>query len=161
MHLSAEQKVIGGIILLTIILVVGGAFLLSGQENKKSSIPEDQIVSRNGIHWHTRLKINIDGEKQDLSENIGLGAVHQKMHTHLQDYKDGVVHIEIQGAVAKEDTRVGNFFRIWGKEFSSTQIFDKFNGTDGKVKMLVNGEENTEFENYEMKDDDKIEIIYE
>ena len=58
--------------------------------------------------------------------------------------------MEMQGVVVKEDTRLGNFFRTWGKEFSSTKIFDKTNGTDGKVRMFVNGKENKDFENYKM-----------
>ena len=38
---------------------------------------------------------------------------------------------------------------------------DKKNDQGGTVKMLVNGKENAEFENYLMKDGDKIEISYE
>lgn len=157
--MTTERKVIGGIIFLTIAILVGGVFFLSKGGN--SSVPSDQVVASNGLHWHPKLTIYIKGQKQDIPANIGIGAVHQKIHTHDEDAKDGVVHMEMQGVVTKDDTKLGKFFTIWGKEFSSTQIFDKKNGADGTVKMTVNGQENKDFENYLMKDGDKIEVRYE
>lgn len=157
--MTTERKVIGGIILLTVAILIGGVFFLSKGSN--SSVPSDQVVTSNGLHWHPKLTITINGQKQDIPANIGIGATHQKIHTHDEDAKDGVVHMEMQGVVTKDDTKLGNFFRIWGKEFNSTQIFDKKNGADGTVKMTVNRKENTEFENYLMKDGDNIEVKYE
>ncbi|OGH20767.1 MAG: hypothetical protein A3D74_05585 [Candidatus Levybacteria bacterium RIFCSPHIGHO2_02_FULL_37_13] len=159
MHLSTEVKIIGGIGLLTLVILVGGVFFLSKSENL--SVPESEIVERNGFHWHPKLTITIKGRKQEIPANLGIGAVHQEIHTHDQDAKDGVIHMEMKGVVTKDETKLKNFFRIWGKEFSSTQIFDETNGPDGKMKMLVNGKANTDFENYQMRDGDKIEVRYE
>lgn len=156
--MTTEAKVIGGIVLATFVILVGGVLLLSRGEK---SVPEGEVVSRNDLHWHPRLTVSIKGEKQEFTDSIGLGAVHQPMHTHSEDYKDGVVHMEMQGVVTKDETKLGNFFRIWGKQFNSATLFDKTNGPDGTVKMLVNGKENNEFENYLMKDSDNIEIKYE
>jgi hypothetical protein len=69
--------------------------------------------------------------------------------------------MEMSGLVTKEDRKLGNFFKIWGKPFSKTQILDKKNGEEGKVSMKVNGKQNSEFENYHMRDGDMIEIRYE
>lgn len=159
--MTTENKIIiaGGIV--TILFVVGISFLLASNSSNTTSIPDEQVVTRSGLHWHPKLSIAIKGQKQELTDGIGLGAVHKQMHTHTEDYKDGVVHMEMSGIVTKDEIRLGNFFRIWGKEFSSTKILDKINGSDGKVKMMVNGKENTKFENYEMNDGDKIEILYE
>jgi len=159
MHLSTETKIIGGIGLLTLAILVGGVFFLSKSENP--SIPESEIVERNGLHWHPKLTVTIKGRKQEIPANLGIGAVHQELHTHDQDAKDGVIHMEMKGVVAKDETKLKNFFGVWGKEFSSTQIFDKKNGEEGKVKMMVNGKENIDFENYQMRDGDKIEVRYE
>lgn len=158
--MSTDTKVIGGIAILTIVILVGGVFFLS-KGSSSSSIPKDQIVTENGLHWHPKLSITIKGQKQEIPANLGIGAVHQKIHTHDQDAKDGVIHMEMQGVVSKDDTKLGNFFRIWGKEFTSNKIFDKTNGPDGKVKMFVNGKANADYENYLMKDNDNIEIKYE
>ncbi len=159
--MTGEQKVIGGIGLLTLVILVGGVFFLTKGSTSNSSVPQADIVAQNGLHWHPKLSIYIKGEKQALEDKIGLGAVHQSFHTHTEDYKNGVVHMEMQGVTTKDDTKLGNFFRTWGKEFNSTQIFDKKNGTEGTVKMTVNGKENTEFENYQMRDNDMMEIRYE
>ncbi len=143
-----------GIVVVVMIWVVWMVF-------KQSQVPVNDIVSRNGLHWHPKLTIAIDGKEQEIPANIGIGAIHQEMHTHDEDAKDGVVHMEMKGLVTKVETKLGNFFRIWGEEFSSTQIFNKNNGAEGTVKMTVNGKENTDFENYLMKDKDRIEIRYE
>lgn len=169
--MTTEKKVIGGITLLSIAILVGGVFFLSSNSNPSTSsnttinsdtsIPESEIVARNGMHWHPKLSIYIKGKKQPFTNGIGLnGGVHNPIHTHDDADKD-IVHMEFQGLVTKNDTKLANFFKIWGKDFSSTQIFDKKNGEEGSVKMTVNGKENTEFENYMMKDGDNIEIRYE
>jgi len=44
-----------------------------------------------------------------------------------------------------------NFFRNWGKDMRSF---------GANMRMTVNGVENTEFENYMMRDGDKIELRY-
>ncbi len=158
-YISGEKKIFIGLVLLTSFVLVGAVFFLP--RGNKTTIPEDQTVVRNGLHWHPRLAVYISGKKQEFTESIGLGAVHQKMHTHAEDYKEGVVHMEIPGVVTKEDTKLGNFFRIWGKTFSSSQIFEFKNSSEAAVKMLVNGKKNNDFENYQMRDGDKIEIKYE
>ena len=114
-------------------------------------IPESDIVSRGAFHWHPEVAIYVKGEKQELPANIGIGAVHQPIHTHTDDNKQGVVHLEFQGLARKQDVSLGQFFKNWGKDMRSF-------GTD--MKMTVNGEENTEYDNYVMRDKDKIELRF-
>ncbi len=113
--------------------------------------PESDIISRKGIHVHPQLSIYVKGEKQEFPANIGLGAVHQPIHTHA-DATKGILHLEMQGLVRKQDTVLGQFFRIWGKDFNSF-------GTN--VTMTVNGKENIDLANYLMQDKDVIELHYE
>lgn len=158
--MNTETKVIGGIALVTIAILVGGIFLLSRSAN--INVSEDQIVARRGIHWHPRIEVFVKGEKQEVPANLGIGGpVHRSIHTHDTDNKEGVIHLEKQGVVTKDDTKLAGFFQVWGKQFNSNCLFDKCNGEDGKVKMTVNGQENTEFENHLMRDGDKIEVRYE
>lgn len=121
-------------------------------------VQEGELVSKNGLHWHSTLHIKIKGEEVALPAGIGLGAVHNPIHTHDPD---NVIHLEFDGIVRKKDLAVRNFFRVWGKDFSRNSILGNKTGEGGTVKMLVNGKENMEFENYLMQDGDKIEIIYE
>lgn len=157
--MNTEKKIIILGTIVTILIVIGAIFLLSKGENV--NVPEDQIVTRKGLHWHPRVTIFIKGEKQEIPANLGIGAVHSKIHTHDTDNKEGVIHMEMKGLVTKDDTRLANFFKVWGKMFNSNKLFNKTNSSEGIVKMFVKEQENREFENYLMKDGDRIEIKYE
>lgn len=132
-----------------IIAAVGG---LIWYVATKPQIPESDIVSRSGFHWHPQLTIYVKGEKQKIPANIGLGAVHKPIHTHDEDSDQGIIHMEFQGLVRKEDIKLGQFFKNWGKDMRSF---------GANMKMTVNGEENAEYENFIMRDGDKIELRYE
>lgn len=143
------------IIILIIVLVLLGI----GWYFSKSAGPADNVVTRNGLHWHSVLSIDILGESQVIPAGLGLERLpHNPMHTHD---RDSVIHMEYAGLVRNTDLQVGKFFKVWGKTFDQNCIFDNCSGPDGQLKMLVNGKENLEFENYIMRDNDKIEIIFE
>ena len=133
------------LIFVTIIILLIGA----GWWSKSLQQNDPNIISRNGIHWHPLLEVYVKGEKIEIPQNIGLVGVHSPIHTH-DDLP--IIHMEFSGKVTEEDTELGNFFRAWGKEFLS---FGE------RVTMTVNGQENAEFENYQMHDGDEIEIHYE
>ena len=124
-------------------------------------IPAEDIVSQNPIHIHPELTIIINGEKQNIPANIGIGKQYagrpmfdsmmgmSNMHTHDAS---GKIHWEVmEGPVTKDDVRLSNFFAVWGKDIS------EFGTT---VTMIVNGEENTDLGNYLIKDGDKIVLNY-
>ena len=72
------------------------------------------------------------------------------MHTHDAS---GVIHLEFaRGPVRQDDVKLSQFFYMWGKDMRSF---------GGNMRMMVNGVENTEYENYMMQDGDKIELHYE
>ena len=121
-------------------------------------LPQTEVISNTGIHWHSNLSIKINGENINIPAGVGIGAVHSPMHTHESD---GTIHAEYSGVVREKDLTLGNFFKIWGKTFNSNEIMGNINGEGGTLKMLVNGVENTEFGEYVMKDGDNIEIIFE
>lgn len=146
--MGTDKKVIAGIALATIVIIVGGIFFVSGDTS--SAVSSGEIVARNGLHWHPKLTIIINGKKQEIPPDIGIGAVHSQIHTHKDDAKEGVIHMEMSGLVTKDETKLGNFFKTWGKSFKKSNH-----------KMLVNGKENKDFDNYLMKDNDKIAITYE
>lgn len=143
------------------ILIAGGVVIFFVASIALSNILQSSdptLISTRGIHYHPQLEIYIQGEKQEIPAGIGLVGGHSPLHTHDPD---GVIHLEYGGTVHAEDTTLGRFFEIWGKKFSKDQIFDFVNGPEGVVSMTVNGVPNTEFENYHMKDGDKIVIRYE
>jgi len=138
-----------GVTVLVVTALVGGITLAYKNRPK---VPESDIISRNGVHWHPELTIYVKGEKQEIPANIGLVGGHQPTHTHSEDSSQGIIHLEFEGLVRKSDTTLGQFFKVWNKDIRS------FGPT---MKMTVNGVENTEYENYLMQDKDKIELRYE
>lgn len=125
------------------------------------TISDENIVTRKGVHWHAQLTIRINGEEVDIPAGIGIpsGVTHpENIHTHEPDH---IIHVEKPGIVTPDDLRIKNFFEIWDKRFDSECIFDSCNDGQHRVRMVVNGEERSEFENYPLQDHDVIEIMYE
>lgn len=135
------------------VVFIGGLVLL---QRFLQSGPD--IIARRGIHWHPHLSVKIRGEEILIPANIGLAGAHFPVHTHDPD---GIVHLEFSGVVREDDIRLKKFFEIWGKRFDRECILDSCVPGGHSLKMIVNGKENTEYGEYIMRDNDKIEIIYE
>jgi len=159
------KKYIIGAVVLVVILFGVSYFTPAGGGG------DDEILSRNGTHWHPTLAITIDGERINIPDNVGLVGGHAPIHTHTEETdiaEAGVseeghrpLHVEIGGVVRESDVQLGNFFEIWGEEFNSDCILNKCISEDGgSITMLVNGEENFQFEEYIMKEGDRIEVFY-
>lgn len=146
--LAEAPKKIGHYLLYTTIVVgiIGG---LGWYIVTRPPILKSDIVSRSGFHWHPELAIYVKGEKQEIPPNIGIGVTHKPIHTHDNT---GVIHAELQGITRKQDIALGRFFKNWGKDMRSF-------GTN--IKMVVNGQKNVDYENYVMRDKDKIELNFE
>ena len=91
----------------------------------------------------------VKGKSVVVPPNIGLAGGHNPIHTH--DREPDVIHMEFPGIVRQDDTKLGEFFNVWEKDIRSF---------GANIKMTVNGVENTEFENYHMKDKDKIVLNF-
>jgi len=140
-----------------IIFIALGAWAIA--RSPKTSNEDNPLISRRGIHWHPNLEISIKGNPVTIPANIGLGGgIHADTHTHKENDQ---IHLEMSRPVRENDTRLAKFFETWGEEFNLQCILDVCNSEEGTVRMFVNGEENTEFENYHMNDGDNIEITYE
>ena len=129
--------------------VVGSATITTDEENP--------IISQNGIHWHPQLSIRVRGTEVPIPANIGLIGTHSPMHTHETD---DIIHLEYDSVVRESDITLGKFFEIWGKEFSETQLLENVTSDTERVIMRVNGEINTEYENYVLRHEDEIEISF-
>lgn len=153
------------------VLILGGLGAFIWYSGSRASVPESETISRKGIHWHPELKIVIKDEAIAIPANIGIGMQYagypqydlmmRMTDVHTHDVS-GTLHWEVmEGPVKKEDVRLGNFFAIWGKKFDGSCILESCNGPEGTATMFVNGQPNTEFQKYLVKDKDKIEIRYE
>ncbi len=135
---------------IVLVVVLGLIWLKYVEPTEEEIVAErGEIISETGIHWHPELEIYVKGEQIQIPENIGLVGSHSPIHTH-EDLP--IIHLEFGSIVRRGDIKLGEFFKVWKKDFM------EFGET---VAMTVNGEENMELENYEMKDGDKIVLIYE
>lgn len=113
-----------------------------------SRVNNPDLVAMSGLHWHAHLSIIVAGKEVPIPANIGLGAAEMALHTHDAG---GSIHMEFSGTVRKQDLTLGQFFRVWGKDMRSF---------GSNMRMTVNGKENVEYEQYEMRDGDTIELQY-
>ncbi len=152
-----SKKVISNIILLAVVAAIAyGAYVIV----TSPKIAEGEIVARNGVHWHANLLITVNGEKIAIPASVGIkaGETHpSRMHTHEAD---NTIHAEKPGIVTADDLRLKNFFEVWEKDFSKDSILGNKAENGKTIKFIVNGVENTEYENYAIKDHDVLEIIY-
>ncbi len=161
----------------TLVLVLGlgvfGLTRIAGKNNdpgytanlgdKINELPSGQV------HWHPHLVIRVNGNNVPIPANIGL-SVGRAVDTQLgmdrgmapshSHEPDGIIHIETLNARALPEVfTLGYFFYVWDKQFNKNCIFE-YCTDKGTLKMTVNGKENTEFDQYVMRDKDQIEIEY-
>lgn len=155
------KKWLSGVGLIAVIgLLLGWVFYSAAQPAKERTTREVAMSCTTDMateyHIHPRISISVKGVKQDVNSNIGVRAgCMNPLHTHDSS---GVIHVE---SPEKRDFALADFFAVWDKPFSKDQLFDHMSGPEGTVKLFVNGTENSEFENYVVKDKDEIDIKYE
>ena len=109
-----------------------------------------------GMHIHPNLRITVNGQDEEIPANTGVSAgCMRPLHAHDST---GRLHIEFP---SQRNFTLGEFFKVWGKNFSSSQILDYATDEIHTISMTVNGQESTEYENLIFKDADRIEIKYE
>lgn len=151
----AIRRFIKTISIIAIIVVPLGGLVWYGATRPETL--ESDIISKKGLHWHPLLSISIKGQNQEIPADIGIGVSHNPVHTHDNS---GVIHLEMQGLVKKDDLRLIQFFKVWGKAFDQNQILDYQADENHEIIMTVNGQRSEEYEKLIMRDGDRIVIIY-
>lgn len=106
-------------------------------------------------HIHPELTILMNGTEVPLPQNLGVTATGMtSIHTH--DEK-GVIHVE---APIKKDFVLGDFFAVWGKDFSQSKLLDVAVEDTSEIVVTVNGQKVDTYENTVLRDKDKIVISY-
>lgn len=163
-HMRSKNAIKTAILIVVVLMFLGYAGYAFNSWRK--GLPEKPYTDR-PVHWHAKINVEICGQARELPSGRALrahgkGAVGTSLIHH---HYDGLAHIE--GRVLRpEDISLGAFFDAIGGKFSETEIFDKKNGDTcgdkpGRVKLYVNGVENTEWRNYVLKDEDEINIKFE
>lgn len=149
--------------ILAVIVVVGiGYYAMKAPKRPPSSITTREVAltcttdMATVYHIHPKLAITIDGIPQPLAPNIGIKpSCMNSLHTHEGT---GRIHVE---SPEKRDFTLGDFFAVWDKPFSSTQLFDRVVDDTHVIRVTVNGDPVETYENTILADGDDIEISYE
>lgn len=170
---GSKKKIILAVVVL--LLIAGGYFVFANKGGGEKpvigggdgSVPADYFdekafarqIPKSAIHWHPHVTIVIKGNDVTIPANVGISTQgHAPVHTHDTS---NILHWEVDSPTVK-NMQLGYFFNtVWKKKFSRECILDYCNGSEGTVKMFVNGIENTEFDHYMPKDKDEIKIVFE
>ncbi len=107
------------------------------------------------LHKHIKMNIEFLGESIDIPQKVGITSKGMRViHTH-----DGSGEIHIEGPYAHQ-YYLRDFFKIWGKNFNRTCLFDECINENYTLQFFVNGKPNSLFENLPLVDDNEIKIIY-
>lgn len=128
-----------------------------GDENGNSrEVPCVNSVLPLVKHTHSQLKIIVNGSEVMVPDNTGLSAAcHKVLHTH--DGEPGKIHLESN---TTKDYTLGDFFAVWAKPFSRTQILNYVVDESHELVLMVNSQPSREFENLVFKDGQNIVIEY-
>jgi hypothetical protein len=143
------------------LVVFGGYWMFNSASDNTEACKNEPVTEINigghtnlAMHIHPSLRIMIDGEQRSIPGGIGLGSgLMRPIHTH-----DGSGEMHVEGP-CKRTFSLGEFFDVWGEEFSSECIFDNCVAS-GKLKVTVNGEESGRFREIILEDKDSIVIEY-
>lgn len=121
-----------------------------------SCIAEGQTA----YHIHFSLSIFIGGLREPIPYNVGVtNTCIRPIHTHDQGYdpqtQPAYVHVE---APIPQPFVLGDFFRIWGRTLTPTQVLGCTTGGTNVVTMTVNGATSTAFGTLALADGQQIEV---
>lgn len=151
------------------ILVVTGFFLLGFNrwfDSSGNEVKENVKTAKIGClpqghgnlaqHFHLHLTIVIDGVTQTIPASVGVApSCMSEIHTH-----DASGELHVESVLMGKKFTLGQFFSVWGKNFSRDRIFDRAVGDGYELLMTVDDVETQEFGDIVLKDDQKIVIEY-
>jgi hypothetical protein len=113
------------------------------------------------MHIHAHLDIFINGSAFTIPSDVGRIPDHCIYWVHTHDQK-GIIHIE---SPEERNFTLGEFFDIWGQNFSNNQIFDNtVEESDNNIlSVYVNGKKisaGTDYGQITINAHDEIAIVY-
>lgn len=125
------------------------------QKDNKDLMMLSGVGSLRSVHNHADVKVYINGKAVDFSQSKYQLAAR---FIHFEEGIGDVIHTHATGLT------MGHLFKSLGADFGNNCLaFEKTdycNGENAKLRLYVNGRPNSEFDNYIIKDLDKILVSY-
>jgi hypothetical protein len=103
-------------------------------------LPPLTATEQLAFHIHQELQIFIDGQQVNLPASIGIDTADKRIsiiHVHQSSPPDNVIHVE---SPEQRTFTLGDFFGVWGMNFTPTSI-GGFSNVGGKtLKVFVDGQ---------------------
>ena len=149
----------GVAILIVGIAVVASIFLVVSKDSGPNQPDIAGLPCERGeklnYHVHSFLAVFVEGQQVQVPANIGINVQERCyfwLHTHDAS---GIVHVE---APQQRDFTLGQFFAIWDRQLSATQLLNKTVDAGHQIKVTVNGVE-VSGDPSQIKLQDKISIV--
>ncbi len=137
-----------------VVLIISGCTTKLEDGHRATDEHLEEHEHKEEVHIHADFKVYINDKAIDFS--VPMYQLRDKS-VHVEDGIGDMVHVH------KEGITMGHFFETLGIEFDNECIVIDDNycsEDDNKLSFYVNGIENDEFENYEIRDLDKILVSY-
>lgn len=121
-----------------VVLVVGFIFLATRGGGDPAAAAEIECNRNKQLryHVHTNLKIYVEGQEVPVPANVGIQPdCLYWLHTHDAS---GTIHVE---APQRQDYTLGQFFEIWGRTLSPTELIGYQADDTHQIKAYLNGQE--------------------
>ncbi len=99
---------------------------------------QEHASGRDVVHYHAHLTILVGGTEATVSSNIGIPSTYNCiywLHTHDTT---GVIHVEAPKSAARDFT-LGDFFKVWDKPLSRTNVAGVQLSGDQQLVIFVDG----------------------
>ncbi|MBI3573802.1 hypothetical protein HY090_02020 [Candidatus Kaiserbacteria bacterium] len=149
-----------GIGLTLLVIVLFGVGRFSSHSSQSTLSTRDTALACTSdmatqFHIHPHLQIVVNGEEHVIPGDIGItAACMHPLHTHDAS---GIIHVE---SPQKRDFTLGDFFAVWGQPFSKDQVLDSKVDATHSIRVTVNGQEVSTYENTIFRDGDQIVVSY-
>ncbi len=142
-----------------IFLMTSGRFVnnapSTGEKSARVPCINPSLPIPEQYHIHPRLRIVVNDADVPTPANIGKEpGCERVVHTHEAN---GTIHIEPN---FYQEFTLGDFFAVWGKDFSKDRILAYAAGQNKTIRMFVDSQESDQFQNLVLKDKQEVVIEY-
>jgi hypothetical protein len=128
-----------------------------GLESRRIAAGVPTMAEGGGEHFHPFLEVYVGGEQVTVPANIGIDPAQPPitmagLHTHDTSR---TIHNE-----AGTGSTLGQFFEIWGVEFSPSRLGPYETSGEETVRMWVDGEPSKDFGDLELADGQQIVVSF-
>jgi hypothetical protein len=128
-----------------------------GLENRRIAAGVPTMAEGGGEHFHPFLEVYVDGEQIPVPANIGIDPAQPPesmagLHTHDTT---GTIHNE-----AGTGSTLGQFFEVWGVEFTPSRLGPYEASGEEKVRMWVDGKPSKDFGGLKLAEGQQIVVAF-